>query len=303
MPTARDFCASRMIGVLDRLRADHHQVGELVDHDQQVRERVLPPGPEGTVRLGQVAGAHDREALVAALHLGDHVGEDGARLLRARDDRRQQVRDRLVVVELDPLRVDQDHPHLVGRRAQQHRGQDRVDAAGLTGAGRAGDEDVRHPGEIRPDGVAGDVLAEPDGQRARGGREIVVDVAERDDLRREVRHLDADRLLARDRREDADLGRRERVGEVVLERGDLRDLRPRRQLELVAGHARPGDLADDRRLDAEVRQRRHERLRGALVRLVHARGDRGRRLQDARDPAGRRRPRRAGRRRARSARR
>ena len=48
--------------------------------------------------------------------------------------------------------------------------------------------------------------------------QVVEDVAERDELRREVRHLDADRLLAGDRREDADLGRRERVGEVVLER-------------------------------------------------------------------------------------
>ena len=76
----------------------------------------------------------------------------------------------------------------------------------------------------------------------------------------EVRHLDADGLLAGDRREDADLGRRERVGEVVLERGDLRDLRPGRELELVAGHARAADLADDRRVDAEVRERLDERL-------------------------------------------
>ena len=58
MPTARDFCASRMIGVLDLLRADHHQVGELVDHDQQVRQLRLAALAERAVRLGQVAGAH-----------------------------------------------------------------------------------------------------------------------------------------------------------------------------------------------------------------------------------------------------
>ena len=75
---------------------------------------------------------------------------------------------------------------------------------------------------------------------------------------REVRDLDADRLLAGDRREDADLGRRERVREVVLEPRDLRDLRPGRELELVAHDARAGDLADDRRVDAEVRERLHE---------------------------------------------
>ena len=49
------------------------------------------------------------------------------------------------------------------------------------------------------------------------GGQVVVDVAERDEVRREVRHLDADRLLAGDRREDPDLRRRERVGEIVLQ--------------------------------------------------------------------------------------
>ena len=71
-----------------------------------------------------------------------------------------------------------------------------------------------------------------------GRRQVVVDVAQGDEVRREVRHLDAHGLLAGDRREDADLGRRERVGEVVLERRDLRDLRPRGELELVARDAR-----------------------------------------------------------------
>ena len=83
-------------------------------------------------------------------------------------------------------------------------------------------------------------------ERARLAGHVVEDVAERDELRREVRHLDADRLLAGDRRQDADLGRRERVGEVVLQPRDLRDLRARRELQLVAHDARAGDLADDR---------------------------------------------------------
>ena len=265
--------------VLDHLRARHHQVGQLVDHDQQVRKRLLPARAERTVRLGQIAGADDREPLVAALHLGDDVREDGARLLRVRDDRRQEVRDRLVVVELDPLRVDQDHPHLVRGRAEQDRGQDRVDAAGLARAGRAGDQDVRHPGQIRPDGVAGDVLAEPDGERARAARQVVVDVAERDDPRREVRHLDADRLLAGNRREDPDLRRRERVAQVVLEPGDLRDLRARGELELVARDPRSGDLTDDRRLDPEVGERVHEHLGGPRVRLRRVAGHRRRELE------------------------
>ena len=159
--------------VLDRLRRDHHQVGELVDDDEEVRHRRLAALAEGPVRLVEVARADGRQALVPPFHLGEAVGEHGARLLRARDDRREQVRDRLVVVQLDPLRVDEDHPHLVRRRAQQDRREERVDAAGLARAGRAGDEQVRHPREVGPDRRAGDVLAEPHGERrspSRAGR-------------------------------------------------------------------------------------------------------------------------------------
>ena len=58
MPTARDFCASRMIASSTACGADHHQVGELVDHDEQVRQLVLAALAERTVRLGQVARAH-----------------------------------------------------------------------------------------------------------------------------------------------------------------------------------------------------------------------------------------------------
>src|SRR4051812_47063619 len=109
--------------------------------------------------------------------------------------------------------------------------------------------------------MARDVLAEPDRQRARRRRQLVEDVAERDVARALVRKLDADRLLTRDRREDADLRGRERVGEIVLEPGDLRDLRPGRELQLVAGDAGAGDLPDHVRLDAEALERRDERVR------------------------------------------
>ena len=131
-----------------------------------------------------------------------------------------------------------------------------------------GDEEVRHAGEVGPDRVAGDVLAEPDRQRARRRRQVAEDVAERDELRREVRDLDADGLLAGDRREDPDLRGRERVGEIVLQAGDLRHLRPGCELELVPGHARARDLARDGRLHAELRQRAHEEIGGLRARVA-----------------------------------
>jgi hypothetical protein len=46
---------------------------------------------------------------------------------------------------------------------------------------------VRHAREVGPDGRSRDVLAEPDGERARGRGQVVEDVAERDEVRREVR--------------------------------------------------------------------------------------------------------------------
>ena len=53
-----DADGARLLGeaddrVLDVLGADHHQVGELVDHDEQVRELRLAALAEGAVRLGQ----------------------------------------------------------------------------------------------------------------------------------------------------------------------------------------------------------------------------------------------------------
>src|SRR5581483_1434816 len=101
----------------------------------------------------------------------------------------------------------------------------------------------------------------------------------RDEVRAEIRHLDADRLLAGDRREDADLRRRESVAQVVFQVRDLADLRARRELQLVARHARARDLPDDRRLDAEVRKTGDERLGDALVRLAVRAGARLRLLE------------------------
>ena len=53
-----------------------------------------------------------------------------------------------------------------------------------------------------------------------------------------------------------------------LTRRDLGDLRSRRELQLVACDARAGDLADDGRLDAEVRECLDEKLGDARRRLA-----------------------------------
>ena len=166
--------------------------------------------------------------------------------------------------ELDLLGVDEHHPHLVRRGLQQDRGQHRVDRARLARAGRAGDQQVRHLRQVGADRAARDVLAQPDRQRRPVRRRGLEDVAQVHDPAARVGDLDADRLLAGDRRQDADVGRGQRVGEVVLELGDLADLDAGRQPQLVAGDVRARDHPDHARLDVEVPERL-DQLRGDLL--------------------------------------
>ena len=144
-------------------------------------------------------------------------------------------------------------------------GEHRVDRAGLAGSGRAGDEQVGHLREVRADRPPGDVLAEPDRERRPVRRRVLVDVAEAHDAALRVGHLDADRLLSGDRRQDPHVGRGERVGEVVLEVGDLGDLDSRGEAQLVARDVRAGGRADDLRLDPEVPERLEQPRRDALL--------------------------------------
>ena len=118
------------------------------------------------------------------------------------------MREPVVLAELDPLGVDQDEPHVLGRRAHQNRRDDRVDARRLARAGGARDEEVRHLGDVHDDRPPGDVTTEADLERMAGPVRLVggEDVAQRDELARRVRYLDADRRAPRYGRQDADVG-------------------------------------------------------------------------------------------------
>jgi hypothetical protein len=191
------------------------------------------------------------------------------------------------VRELDLLRIDQDHAHVVRRRPQEDRSEHRVDRTRLARAGRARDQQVRHLGQVGADRAARDVLAEPHGDRRPVRRGLLEDVAEVHDPPPGVGDLDAHGLLARDRRQDPDVRRGERVGEVVLELGDLRDLDPGREAQLVARDVRPGDHPDHARLDPEVPERLDQLRRDALLAgRIGPRGLCGGALEEA--PAGHR---------------
>ena len=130
--------------LLDFLGRRHHEVGQLVDDDHDERHRL-----ELQVGLVRVLRAHARdglgvldrrvvllgvadlaevgERLESLLHLVDRPLQRVGGLLRVDDDRRQQVRQVLVDLELDHLRVDQDELDLVGSRLEEDRRDERVD--------------------------------------------------------------------------------------------------------------------------------------------------------------------------------
>ena len=165
IPTARAFWASRMIESSTSAGATIIRSASSSITQRMYGSGLLAAALAHLVHLDQAAGAGERHVAVALLHLAHEVLERDRGLLGRRDHRREQVRDRVVVVELDLLGVDEHEPDLVRRGAQQDRREHRVDGAGLARAGRARDQQVRHLGQVGADRAARDVLAEPDGQR------------------------------------------------------------------------------------------------------------------------------------------
>ncbi len=98
---------------------DHHQVVELVDQDHDEREPIEPVGVEvpGVPLLAvalDVAHLGVGQEVVSPVHLGDRPLQCVIGLLRVRDDPGQQMRDTVVLAQLDTLGVDHDQTHVVG---------------------------------------------------------------------------------------------------------------------------------------------------------------------------------------------
>ena len=240
----------KLLGLEDRLagllvEAGLHGAGEGL----AAVERVLHAG----VVAVDVADAHLGHLAVALLHLGDDPfqGDDG--LLRVGDHGGEEVRDAVVDGELEHLRVDHDQPALGGRELVEEAQDHGVDGDRLARAGGAGDEEVRHAGEVGDDGLAADVLAEREGQgvgavaEALGGE----DFAQEDVLAHLVGELDADDRAAGDGGAAAGQGGH-RAGDVVGEADDAGGLEAGGGFELVHGDDGAGADRDDLAADAVV---------------------------------------------------
>ena len=161
-----------------------------------------------------------RKNLVALLHFVHDPAQREDDFLRIGHDRNDEMRQRVVLLQLDHLRIDHHEPELVGRKAIEQRRDDRIDANGFAGAGAAGDQQVRHFREVGDDRMAVNIFA----QRERDLRFGVAPFlgfqqVAHDDLGFDgVRHFDADGAFSGHWRENVDALGFERGGDVVVQR-------------------------------------------------------------------------------------
>ena len=253
-------------GILDLLARHHHEVGELIDDDDDLRQllrllilrdlRIIAHGHDFLVVALEITGAALSELLIAIRHLGDRPVQRGGCLLRIGHDRNQQVRDAVVDGELHDLRIDHDHADIL-RLILEEEGHDQgVDADRLTGAGGTRDEQMRHLRDVGDDGLAGDVLTDTERELRLRTLELAAaeHISEVDGRTVLVRHLDADGRLARDRCLDTDIRRGKTHLDIVCERHDLRHLHTDLRLQLIARDGRADRDVRDRDIDAKALQ-------------------------------------------------
>jgi hypothetical protein len=212
----------------DVLARNHHQVGHLVDDDDDIGQRIeiellvlvnrlasfaIVAGVDRAVeffafasRFGQtrivavdVAHAELRHLLVALFHFAHCPFERHHRFFRIGDHWREQMRDAVVDRQFEHFWIDHDQPALL--RAQPiNQAQDHgVDGDRFAGAGSAGDQQMRHALQIDQHRFAADRFAEAQRQspRALGIVARGEQFTQIDPLAARVRQFDADGISAR----------------------------------------------------------------------------------------------------------
>ena len=135
------------------------------------------------------------------------------------------MRQRLIRLQFHHLRINDHKAQFFGRKAKEHAGNQRVDANAFPAACGAGYQQMRHLRQVGDDRLAVNVFAECEGNSALRFRFFPIcrfqQLAQchRDFAR--VRELDADGVLAGDRREDVDSLGAGRARQIALEADDL----------------------------------------------------------------------------------
>ena len=161
--------------------------------------------------------------------------------------------DAVIDGEFEHFWVDHDEAALLRLEPVEQRQDHGVDGDRLARAGGAGDEQMRHLGEIDDDRLAADGLAEGDGELVLGVGEIGRgdEFAQIDGLAARIGQFDADGVAPR-HHGDAGRHRRHGAGDVVGEADHPRGFDARRRLEFVKRHHRAGVDTNDIALYAKI---------------------------------------------------
>ena len=278
-------------GALHVVLGHHHKVGHFIDDHEDIRVwcdlafgacgRMHLASAHGSVEVLDVAESEEFEVAVSCVHLLDHPFQSLRGLLRIGDDRGEQMWNARIGGQFDSFRIDHDHADLVRRGAHDHGGEHGVDEARLAGAGGASHQQVGHLGQVGGHEMAFHILADAGEHRIRivPGLVGAQHVAQHHGFAIGVRNFDADGGFAFDHRQDAHVGAGHRVGDVLLQVGDLLDLDARAKLHLIHGDGWSAQEADDLRIDVELLEGTGQRADHTIV-LRSVRGVRRALLQN-----------------------
>ena len=216
-------------GALHLAPVRSHQVGKFVHDNNKEGKRVV----FSSVRVItlDIAASRGLQKVIPPFHFGDSPAEHADGFLAFHNDRAYQMREIFINGEFNALRVYENELQGCRRIFVNERKDKRMDHHRLSGPRCARDKQVGHLLNIRKKRFTGYVAPEHKAEGTRSGElRIRHQAPEAHERRRLVRHLNADKRLARDGRLDADGVRGKRKREVRMERGNAREFHALRGL-------------------------------------------------------------------------
>ena len=170
--------------------------------------------------------------------------------------------------QFEHFRINHDEPYIFRQRFVEQAEDHGINGNGLAGTGRAGNQQVRHPGQIGHHRLTADILAQC--ERQRRVRAVVFlrvqDLAQADDVAVFIGYLEPDDRLAGNDIHDAHTDRRQRARDVLGQVGNLADFHPGAQIEFEARNNRAGMDFHHLHLDVEIQQFHFHQARHGLQR-------------------------------------
>ena len=165
------------------LACSHHQVGKLIYHDYDKRQFFQRFGIVGRqaervgnfhalcrcfhnflVKACKVAHANMAHQAIAFFHFVDAPVQGVCGQLHIGYDRGEQVWNAFVNAQLQHFRVNHNHAYVFRRCFEEHGQNHGVHAYGFTRTCRTGNQQMRRFGQVCHNRLAGNVLAESEGQ-------------------------------------------------------------------------------------------------------------------------------------------